>query len=122
MVPDFQVRLVEALPRTNALLTRKARQAGFQPADIEDLKQVILIKALEAGPRFDRDRPIGPWLNTIAINTLRDRLDSLKCKSRPRFVSLDLTDDDGNLINEIADRSPSPDVLAALALAGCRPQ
>lgn len=43
-------------------------------ADAEDLVQDFLLQALRAGPRYDPDRPLAPWLYAIAHRMAIDHL------------------------------------------------
>jgi RNA polymerase sigma factor CnrH len=51
--------------------------------DAYDLLQQVFIAAWQSFGRYDLDRPLGPWLTTIALNKCRDQ--SRKAKVR-RFL------------------------------------
>jgi len=74
---------------------------GSAGADAEDIAQETLLSALCAAGRYQCDRPMWPWLRTIATRLLVDRAD------RARIVVIDLTDDPAAL----AEANPSPSLL-----------
>jgi RNA polymerase sigma-70 factor (ECF subfamily) len=46
-----------------------------ESADVEDAAQETFLRALQAIPGFDPERPFAPWLYQIARNVARNRLD-----------------------------------------------
>ena len=42
-------------------------------ADAEDVAQEVFVRAFRSLDRFDRSRPLGPWLMRIAMNLARNR-------------------------------------------------
>ena len=46
-------------------------RCGVTPSERDDLFQEIFCRAHRAAGRFEPDRPIKPWLFTIAVNTVR---------------------------------------------------
>lgn len=50
-----------------------ARKAGLGAADADDVLQATFMRFHESRARVDVDRPVAPWLVSIAINLVRDR-------------------------------------------------
>ncbi len=71
-------------------------------ADAEDAVQNALASAWLALPRFDPDKPIGPWLTTITINKCRDAMRSRALRRLFRFDSSDR-------MEALADPAPGQD-------------
>jgi RNA polymerase sigma-70 factor (ECF subfamily) len=57
--------LQQLLQRSTPLLRRTARQLGASAEDAEDLVQETIVAALGTGDRWDRQRPLLPWLQEI---------------------------------------------------------
>lgn len=57
--------------------------------EAEDLTQETLIKVFRNLDKFDRSRPLRPWIMRIALNTCRDLLKSKGWKVRQGQVSLE---------------------------------
>jgi RNA polymerase sigma-70 factor (ECF subfamily) len=63
----------DALYRTYAPALRAYCRARLRnPADAEDACHEAILRAFNALPRFDTERPLWPWLATIAGNVCRD--------------------------------------------------
>lgn len=63
-------------PHLDTLYTLALRMTGNE-AEAADLAQDALVRALEHHDRYQPDRPIRPWLLTVAANLCRDRLRSV---------------------------------------------
>lgn len=55
-------------------IANKIRSYGLQPADVDDLTQLVFLRALQALPNFRGDSRIYTWLYRIAINTTLSHL------------------------------------------------
>lgn len=71
------------IPALERLLARLV----YNSADVEDLLQITLIKAIHAFPRFRGEASVTPWLAQIAVNVFRDYLRRPEMK---RQVALEL--------------------------------
>ncbi|MCB9914533.1 MAG: RNA polymerase sigma factor [Planctomycetes bacterium] len=58
----------EAFDRVHALVARRIRN----PHEAEDLVQEVFLKLHRSLSSYDPARALEPWVNTIAMNTLRD--------------------------------------------------
>ena len=61
-------------------------RAGVKPADRDDLFQEIVLKIHRAREQYDDERPLFPWIFTIAVNTVRNhfrKLGSAKWADQP---------------------------------------
>ena len=58
--------------------------------DAEDAAQEVFLRAFKYLHRFDRRRPITPWLARMTVNVARDHA---RKRQRVRNMSLELTDD-----------------------------
>ena len=89
---------------------RSAWLVVHDPAAAEDIAQEAFVSALRALGRFDRRRPLGPWLHRIVVNRAIDwsRARALRPESGavPDLPTLD------------EDRGLGEDVVAALAALG----
>jgi RNA polymerase sigma-70 factor (ECF subfamily) len=63
--------------------------------DAEDVTQEVFVRALRALERWDRERPVLPWLLTIAANRCRTALASRRRHPTPSDLAID-----------VAERSP----------------
>jgi RNA polymerase sigma factor (sigma-70 family) len=70
--------------------------------DTNDLLQQIFLTAWQSLGRYDQERPLGPWLITIALNKCRDY--SRKAKVR-RFFQIAWPSD----ANNVPDKMPGAD-------------
>lgn len=92
----------DAVHRAAYLITRDRTAA-------EDIAQEAFLAALRALPRFDRRRPLRPWLHRIAVNRAIDW-------TRARQLRGEV---DADAVGEVAGPAPTPDrwpdhVMAAL--------
>ena len=69
----LEVRLEEEIPRLRGYLRRRMRSSR---ADVDDLVQESLTRALRLGGTFDTSRALWPWLRRTAQNVLADHLGS----------------------------------------------
>jgi RNA polymerase sigma-70 factor (ECF subfamily) len=51
---------------------RWVRSSGIPAADVEDVRQEVLIKVIRHAHTYDAARPLAPWLGAIAFRTARD--------------------------------------------------
>src|ERR1041384_5593274 len=103
------VSVEEFEPLVRAHATRVIRLAYHFLGDWEearDLAQETFARAFLCLDRYDRDRPFGAWLFTIAARLATDRLRRRRTQSRA----------DESLRRAAADRSSSPDPLDTLTL------
>ncbi len=87
--------------RYKALLYRFIRRYVHDADDAYDLLQQTYVAAWSSLSRYDPERPLRTWLQTIALNKCRDH--ARKLKVRRLFVAIGLTDQLAN----VADRRPS---------------
>lgn len=88
---------------------RKEVSGTVQAADVEDITQQTMVKALQSQFEFRGDAKLASWLLQIAKNLIRDhfRTKSRREKLGGVLVSLDATDPDGKKLEEkIPDRHP----------------
>ncbi len=78
------VALERLVIRCRPVLLRLARRLGHVPEDSEDLVQETLITAFERAHRYDRSRPLLPWLKGI----LTHRAATLARSSRRRAAHI----------------------------------
>jgi RNA polymerase sigma-70 factor (ECF subfamily) len=70
-VPDpLEERLIAALPRLRAHLSRRARRVPG--AEAEDVAQEVMARALRYRESFDPARAVWPWLRRTADRVLQD--------------------------------------------------
>ena len=67
----LEVELLSALPRLRAHLS--ARRPRGSRAEVEDLSQEVVARALRYRASFDPARGVWPWLRRTADNVLRDQ-------------------------------------------------
>lgn len=72
--------------------------------EAHDLLQQVFVAAWQGLGRYDVDRPLGPWLTTIALNKCRDH--SRKAKVRSFFQLAWPTD-----ALDVPDNAPTADML-----------
>ena len=63
-----------------AWVFRTLRRLGGRDADLEDLTHDVFVAVFRALPRFDRARPVRPWLFGIAFRVVSDY------RARARFT------------------------------------
>jgi RNA polymerase sigma-70 factor, ECF subfamily len=80
-------------------------------AAAEDIAQESFLAAIRALDRFDRQRPLGPWLHRIAVNRAIDW-------SRSRKLRREVAVAEEALHEEIGGPQLSDELLAALAELG----
>lgn len=71
----------------------KGLHRGDEHAALDSLQETFL-RAYRALPRFDRARPLRPWLFTIAANTAKDALERMKRVESRAPESLDAASGD----------------------------
>jgi RNA polymerase sigma-70 factor (ECF subfamily) len=105
----------EFVGRFQTLILAVSQRILSHRQDAEDVTQETLVRALCGLPRFDKQRPLQPWILRIAVNRCRTAL----ALRRPR----DLED---RVVCQLADERSRPDQDLAeeleLALAGLREQ
>lgn len=86
----------------------RAVAAGFPAlrSELDDAVQQIVIRAFAALPRFDRTRPLGPWLRTLALRHCLNRRGALL---RQSIVWCD------EVTSEACDPAPGPDATLVAA-------
>jgi RNA polymerase sigma-70 factor (ECF subfamily) len=72
----LEERLVEEIPALRAFLLRLAG-SPVRRAEVDDLVQETLARALRFRSSFDEQRPLGPWLRASALRLLIDQRRSL---------------------------------------------
>jgi RNA polymerase sigma-70 factor (ECF subfamily) len=75
-------RLVGAMPELRAFVRRLGGRIGG-PADVEDLVQEVMARALRSRHTFDEERELGPWLRRTALRAYIDQRLSLQRAPRP---------------------------------------
>jgi RNA polymerase sigma factor CnrH len=75
--------------------------------EAHDLLQQVFVAAWQGLGRYDTDRPIGPWLTTIALNKCRDH--SRKVRVR-RFFHIAWSTD----TLDVPDTAPTADTQASI--------
>jgi len=71
---DGDVEAFRRLYRRHAgRVLRLGRMSGMDQSEAEDLVQATFLRFHEARGRVALDRPLRPWLVTIALNLVRDR-------------------------------------------------
>jgi len=83
----------------SSVLRLAARITG-DPAEAEDAAQEAFLRAYQALPRFDPDRPFGPWIMKIAANRALTR-----AARRNKDIPLDETAPGPDFEQEQADRN-----------------
>ena len=69
---DDEAAFVELVARYRDMLTTVVRRRVKDPEDVRDLVQQALLQIHRARQRYQPDRPLRPWLYTIAANLSRD--------------------------------------------------
>lgn len=64
-------RLVAEAPALRSFLARLAGR-GTNRQEVEDLAQEVLARALRYGASFEAERPLGPWLRSVALRAYLD--------------------------------------------------
>lgn len=75
--------------RYHARLVSRMRRWTSDPATAEDLAQDTWARSIGALHRFDVDRPLWPWLRTVADNVARSELRRPATQQASRWVPLD---------------------------------
>ena len=101
---SFDVLYRRYFPRLVRML---ARRIGDTPA-AEDIAQETLLRALNNLHRFDLDRPMWPWLKTIATNLSADHL---RRRGREPIADIDTTE---GTTGEEATAAPADDLVTAI--------
>jgi RNA polymerase sigma-70 factor, ECF subfamily len=70
--------------------------------DVEDVKQEVYIKTWKNISKYRGDASLWGWINKITVNTCKDHL-----RSGKKFQIVD--SEDGNILQNIPDKNPSPD-------------
>ncbi|MFA5137829.1 MAG: sigma-70 family RNA polymerase sigma factor [Elusimicrobiota bacterium] len=92
-----------------AVLRLAARITG-DPAEAEDAAQEAFLRAYQALPRFDPDRPFGPWIMKIAANRALTH-----AAHRRKDVPLDESAPGPDFEKEQADKSEAERIKSAVA-------
>jgi RNA polymerase sigma-70 factor (ECF subfamily) len=90
-----------------AIAWRVAVRLTGDPETARDLAQDAVVRCLRAADRFDRSRPLAPWVATIVRNLVRD---AARRRGVRRLEPLHRDRDD--VVVEPADPSPSPESRA----------
>ncbi len=78
-------------------------RAGVAEAERDDVFQSIFLKIHAAARSYEPSRPLGPWLFTIAANTVRNHV-----RGRSKAQTIAIEDDP----KELADPGPGPEQVA----------
>lgn len=110
----------ELLRRYREPVFRTIRASTGHEQDALELTQETFIAAFGALSRFDRARPILPWLRRIALNKCRDwarrhRLRSMLRFAAPIEAAYDVMDSSAPADVQAADRAELARVTAAIA-------
>lgn len=76
--------------------------------EANDYSQETFLKVYKSLPAFRFESSFSTWLYRIAVNTCKNRLNSLSYRFRKRLVSLHDPDESGNPVLQIPDESPLP--------------
>jgi len=68
--PGMEGRLPAELPYLRAFLQRLV--VGYPALEVDDLQQQTMDRALQYQHRYDRERPLRPWLQAIAFRLFLD--------------------------------------------------
>jgi len=82
---------------------RTLQRLGVQRSDIEDLAQEVFVRVHHLRGRFDRSRPVRPWLFSIALGTARNYRRSKR--RRPDSDAFELREVDGSSAAESPHRA-----------------
>lgn len=113
MDPHQSVRegLLTLLPR----LRRLARALAGQPADADDLVQMVLERALARSEQWRPDAPLDKWVFAIARNAWRDEL-----RARSRSQNL-FAPEEAGITTADGGSAPTQKLELAAALAALPP-
>ena len=98
--------------RYNQRLYRVARAILRDDAESEDVMQDAYVRAYQHLDQFAGRAPFSTWLTRIAVHEALARL-----RSRKRNEQLSETEEDGDLLMNIAEPSPGPEDNASIAEA-----
>jgi len=76
---------------------------GLAPQHCDDLFQEIFIKVHRSAHQYQANRPLSPWIFTIAINTLRNHV-----RSQPQDSASE------QVLEAVSDEQPGPEQIAEL--------
>ncbi|MEM6672018.1 MAG: sigma-70 family RNA polymerase sigma factor [Planctomycetota bacterium] len=114
----LQVFFDHYFDRVYAYLRRLVREEHLA----EDLTQDVFLHVHRSLPRYDPERPLSPWVYTIATNKVRDHWRSRRHQEERRIQSVDdedagveLTARDGAPTAELESNEASAQVAAAVA-------
>lgn len=79
-------------------------RCGVAEPDRDDICQTVFLKIHCAAGTYDPRRPLGPWVFTIAVNTVRDHFRAGSVRPAPASDSV---------LPELSDPNPSPEHVAA---------
>lgn len=98
-----QVAFEQLVQRFGNLVYRLILRFGIPESDREDLYQEIFLKIHHARHDYQQDRPIRPWLVSIALNTLRNvaRDRDRRRHLRDAFLQNETAIEDGDTIDTI---------------------
>jgi len=97
----FQI-LVER--HQHAVIGTAAKMLG-NPAEAEDIAQMVFLRAWKSAPRYQPDAKFTTWLMTITRNLV---FNEGRRKKRARLEPLELPDESGQSIRQISDSSQVP--------------
>jgi RNA polymerase sigma-70 factor (ECF subfamily) len=104
-------RLVGAIPELRAFLRRLGGRIGGS-ADVEDLVQEVLARALRSRHTFDEAREVGPWLRRTALRAYIDqRMSMRRAPERLDFAEAEPAE---RATDELAERDSIEHLLARL--------
>ncbi len=105
-VADFEALFREHWPRAH----RAAYLVAGDAAAAEDIAQEAFLAALRALHRFDRRRPLGPWLHRIVVNRAIDWTRARKLRAEvelgEQVAAPPPPEPDGRAFARLADLSP----------------
>ncbi len=104
-------RLVGAIPELRSFLRRLGGRIGG-PADVEDLVQEVMARALRSRHSFDEERELGPWLRRTALRAYIDQ--RLSLQRAPRHFDAQDSEPATPTSDELAQRDSVEHLLAEL--------
>lgn len=118
VIQDEIQAALEGDPASWHALVSRHRQAVFRLAylilgnapDAEDIAQEAFLKAYQALPRFDRQRPLRPWLLRITRNLAFNRLRSRK-RQKGLFMRLVRQQTPPSFVGRELERSSQTEVV-----------
>ncbi len=111
----FNPLVAHYAPRIRAYLVRMVRSHE----EAEDLTQETFLKAFQALPRFDAERPFKRWLYTIATNTGLNAIRARKRRGTPVEVDTELLPGlAATGAASVASHEPDPEERLEAALSG----